>query len=182
MYEGEEFSYEAPQEQPPEESSNRTFLIAAGVLGGLILLTLVCAAVYMFVLVPQQRRAQQNQQFAAQTQQALVSIGLTGTAQTFALQQTAQATPPPTETPLPSPTPLIATPSETPTPQPDPLTATVAAALTQAAQAQLTVIPTSTALPNTGLADEMGFPGLIAIALVLIAVIFLVRRLRVATR
>jgi hypothetical protein len=151
-------------------------------LGGLIFLTLLCAAVYMFVLVPQQRRAQQAQQLAAQTQQALVSIGLTGTAQAFALQQTAQATPPPTETPLPSPTPLIATPSATPTTQPDPLTATVAAALTQAAQAQQTVLPTSTALPATGIADEMGFPGLIVIAMALIAVIFLVRRLRTVAR
>jgi hypothetical protein len=62
---------------------------------------------------------------------------------------------------------------------PDPATATVAAALTQAAQAQLTVVATSTALPGTGFADEYGAPGLVVMAVALVAVIFLARRLRV---
>jgi len=41
----------------------------------------------------------------------------------------------------------------------------------------------STALPNTGFADDVGIPGMFALALALVVVIFLVRRLRgVATR
>ena len=41
-----------------------------------------------------------------------------------------------------------------------------------------TVIATSTALPTSGFADEVGLPGLVIAAMVFIAVIFLVRRLR----
>jgi hypothetical protein len=62
----------------------------------------------------------------------------------------------------------------------DPATATVGAALTQAAIAQLTVVPTSTALPGTGLGEEYGAPGLVAMALALVAVVILARRLRTA--
>jgi hypothetical protein len=40
---------------------------------------------------------------------------------------------------------------------------------------------TSTALPTTGIADELGVPGLLTAAFVLIAIIFLVRRLRTAS-
>ncbi len=41
--------------------------------------------------------------------------------------------------------------------------------------------PTSTALPTTGIADELGTPGLLIAAFVLLAVIFLARRLRTAS-
>jgi hypothetical protein len=57
----------------------------------------------------------------------------------------------------------------------------VAAALTLAAQAQLTHVPTSTALPGTGLADQYGAPGLVVMGMALIGVIFLARRLRVGS-
>ena len=60
---------------------------------------------------------------------------------------------------------------------PEPVTATVGAALTQAANAELTNIPTSTALPKTGIGDEFGAPGLVIAGMMLIAVIFLARRL-----
>jgi hypothetical protein len=55
----------------------------------------------------------------------------------------------------------------------------VAFLLTLAAQTQ-TVTPTTTALPDTGFADDFGVPGLLAMAFVLVAVIFLVRRMRTA--
>jgi LPXTG-motif cell wall-anchored protein len=83
-------------------------------------------------------------------------------------------------TPTSSPTPLLAVPTDTPVPTSDPRTATVAALLTQAAIAQQTVQPTSTALPTTGFMDEVGMPGLLGMALLLVAVIFLARRLRTA--
>jgi len=65
----------------------------------------------------------------------------------------------------------------------NPITATVAAAYTQAALAQLTVIPTSTALgavPSTGFADEVGLPVLFIAGAVFLVIIFLVRRMRTA--
>ena len=61
------------------------------------------------------------------------------------------------------------------------VTQTVAALYTQAALAELTVYPTSTALgdvPATGFADEVGLPGLFIIGFVLVVIILLSRRLR----
>jgi hypothetical protein len=52
--------------------------------------------------------------------------------------------------------------------------------LTQAAAAQLTIVPTSTALPNTGFADDYGVPGMFVMALAFVIVILLSRRLRAA--
>ncbi|HKZ01945.1 MAG TPA: hypothetical protein VJ180_06890, partial [Pyrinomonadaceae bacterium] len=82
----------------------------------------------------------------------------------------------------PTATSVIAQASATPTaarsPTPDPATATVAAALTQAAIAQLTVVATPTALPGTGIADEYGLPGLVVMAMAFMVVILLARRLR----
>ena len=60
----------------------------------------------------------------------------------------------------------------------NPATATIAAGFTQLAVSTQTVIATSTALPNTGFADDIGAPGLLLMALALVVVIFLVRRLR----
>jgi cytoskeletal protein RodZ len=172
MYQGDQSNLET---QPPEESSNRTFLIAAGLLGGIVLLSLAClAAVYFFGILPGRNTA--NQQAAAQaTQAAQVQQALTETSQAASL-----ATP----TALPTDTPVLAEATSTATPAgtdtPNPATATVGAALTQAAIAQLTVVPTSTALPKTGIADQYGAPGLVIMGMVLIAVIFLARRLRAA--
>jgi len=59
-------------------------------------------------------------------------------------------------------------------------TATVGAALTQAAIAQLTIVPTTTALPNTGFLDDYGVSGLVTMALAFVIVILLARRLRIA--
>ncbi|HEY5903676.1 MAG TPA: hypothetical protein VIU39_14070, partial [Anaerolineales bacterium] len=87
----------------------------------------------------------------------------------------------PTATLPPTPTPVLAQATSTatlPPPTQDPATATVAAALTQAALAQQTVVPTSSALPGTGIADEYGMPGLVALAVVLLVIILLARRLR----
>ena len=161
---------------PPEESSNRTFLIAAGVLGGIVLLSLLCLggyALFSFTSGNQQRQAQQAQEA---TLQAQASDFLTQTAVSIALSQTAL----PSATVPPSATPPIAQPTATLTATPDPATATVAAAFTQIAASTQTIIPTSTALPGTGIADEVGAPGLAVMAIALVAIILLVRRLRAA--
>lgn len=173
MYESDQSNLEP---QPPEESSNRTFLIAAGILGGIVLLSIACLAGYALLILPGQQKANQQAASANATQNAVVAFALTSTAQAVAF---------PTATVTPSQTPVVAQASPTntvvvSTDTPDPATATVAAALTLAAQAQLTHIPTSTALPGTGIGDQYGAPGLVIAGLALIAVIFLARRLRSA--
>jgi hypothetical protein len=159
---------------PPEESSNRTFFIIAGILGGIVLLSLACFAAYALFFAPS-RAASQAQAATAQAVQNLqVAQALTATSQAL-LVPSATATLPPTQTPVVAQATATAIP---PTNTPDPATATVAAALTQAAAAQLTHVPTSTALPGTGIADQYGVPGLVVMGMALVAVIFLARRLR----
>lgn len=165
--------FDAP---PPEESSNRTFLIAAGILGGIVLLSIACLAGYALLVLPSQRAGQQQAATAQAAQNLQVAQALTATAQALTFP-TATVTPPPTQTPLIAQATATATATVS---TPDPATATVAAALTQAALAQLTHMPTSTALPGTGLADQYGAPGLVILGMALIGVIFLARRLRAA--
>jgi hypothetical protein len=172
MYDDENASFD--DENPPEESNNRTFLLIAGILGGLVLLG-ICAVVGYLVfsnVTGQQQEAVAFQQ--ATDQAATIQVGLTQTAAVQALTETAA----PTSTPDPTDTPVIAQASSTITPTQNPATATVGAAFTQIAVSTQTIIATSTALPNTGFVDEFGAPGLMMMAIALVVVIFLVRRLR----
>ncbi len=170
MYEGDESNFDSA---PPEESGNRTFLIAAGILGGIVLLSIACLAGYALLILPRQQQADAAE-LAATQNASLINQALTATFQASLLQPTATL----------SPTPVLAQPTMTQTPlattTADPATATVAAALTQAALAQLTIYPTSTALPGTGFADEYGFPGLVVMAVALGIVVLLSRKLRAA--
>jgi hypothetical protein len=195
----DDFDMDFPEEEEPLEEEggepsgrNRTFLMVAGGLGGLIVIALICVAVYVFLIRP---RTAANQQ-AFQTQTALaVSAAQQAQTQTAAVFV-------PTDTPEPTPTETLA-PTDTPVPTlppaedgtgggptPDPRTATVQALLTQAALAQTqaaqelltqTATPTATGLPDTGFADDVGAPALLAMAALLILVIFVARRLRAAT-
>jgi len=169
---------------PPEESNNRTFLFIAGGLGILVLLGLCAVAGYFLLNRNSTQQTELTAQAQATLQQATIVAGLTQNAESVALAQTAAvtATLPPTSTPV------IAQASATLSPTPNPATATVGAAFTQIAQVATvstvttgtgTVIATSTALPNTGFADDVGLPGMFALAFALVIVIFLVRRLRV---
>ena len=160
----------------PEESNNRTFLFVAGGLGVLILVVLLCVVGYVFLNLNSNQANEATAQVQAAAQEATVQAALTQTAVVVALTQTVEAsvTVPPTSTPV------IAEATATFTETPNPATATVGAAFTQIAVSTQTIIPTSTALPNTGFADEVGLPGMFAAALALVAVIFLVRRLRAA--
>lgn len=78
-------------------------------------------------------------------------------------------------------TPVVALPTDTPSPTEDvfggdPRTQTVEALLTQSA---LTPgVPTTTALPDTGFFEDAGVPGILLVALALVVVIFIARRLR----
>ncbi|MBI2759115.1 MAG: hypothetical protein HYX49_10610 [Chloroflexi bacterium] len=170
MYEGDQQNFDAP---PPEENNNRTFFTAVGILGGIVLISLACLAAFYFFSVRPNQGANSANATAQAIQNAQVAQALTSTAQAQSF---------PTATVTPTATPLVAQGTATATVTAlnfDPITATVGAALTQAALAQLTVVPTMSALPQTGIADEYGAPGLIIIGAALIAVIFLVRRLRV---
>jgi hypothetical protein len=157
---------------PPEESNNRTFLIAAGVLGGLVFLALICLAGYALIFVPRNQAAQATQQAQINFNNTQVAAAFTATAQVLLFTPTSS----PTETPTPSVTPVLAQPTDTQAPDTN----------TPAALAQLTIIPTSTALllgtqvPQTGFADEVGLPGLLGLTVVLVAIIFLARRMRQA--
>ncbi len=168
---------------PEESSNNRTFLIAVGILGGIILISIAClVGVYLFG--SQTRSAQQAQAATDATQTALAASSFINDA----LTATFEASILPTATLEPSATSVVnvATATETPDPNaasggtPAAATATVGAALTQAAIAQLTIVPTSTALPKTGFMDDYGVPGLTVMALAFIIVILLARRLRVS--
>jgi hypothetical protein len=177
---------------PPEEASNRTFLIAAGILGAVLLLSLVATAIYAMVILPRTRAARATQQAEIYAQNTAVALGLTQTAQAPAVSPTPSPFPTSTSTPTSPPstqvsateTPVMAPQEATETPMLNPtemkLTQDVAALLTQAAESQWTQTPT--ALPQTGFADDVGVPGLLAIALALFGVILIVRRLRAAAR
>jgi hypothetical protein len=183
-------------DQPDEsESGNRSpFTIVAIGIGVVILLALICMVIVALVYIIPQRN----------TQQAAASTSAAATAAQNALvaQQTqvaAQATPTLSPTPIltdtPSNTPVVVFATDTPegTGQ-DPATATVEALQTQLANAQLTVTfaPSATGgtrtktrtvtatpqIPQTGFADEFGLPGLFIVALILLGVILLARRLR----
>jgi len=134
------------------------------------------------------------------------SIAASQTAAAHPPTATLQPTVIPTNTRVPTNTPVIVLgPSKTPTV--DIAVATRNALLTQAVRtqaaqtlaAQTTAVqttavqattvqatatpakPASTVLPETGIADELGTPGLLAAAFVLVVIIFLVRRLRTAS-
>ena len=171
----------APEETPPPAGpGSRPFLVVAGVLGAITLLALAFIALYALFFLPQ-RRAQQAQQVArlnAQNTQVAQAITQTALAVIFTPTSTTTRVPP---TSTRTPTAVVSAPTNTSVAAGgDPRTATVAALLTQAAGIQRTPTAraTATALPTTGFADEVGVPGMLALSVLLISVIFLARRLR----
>ena len=172
--------------------SNRTFLIVAGILGGILLIALLAIAAYAILILPNRGMNQQTQAAEINATNTAVAEGaqLTAIARQVTFTPTFTATSPPTTTSTPEPT-NTATPILAPTNTVDPAdgslqdvaaTETVAALLTQQAGGdEPTPIPTSTALPDTGFADDFGVPGLALIAGVLLVIIILSRRLRTST-
>ena len=170
------------QDNPPtpvekdSESSNRTFLIVAAVMAGVLLLSLICMAVYAFFISPNRKASTAATKMAVETQNAQVAVAMTQTSVALQAPPTTLASP----VVAASQTPVVAMASSTAAPDLSPAqTETMAALNTQVAVAQLT--PTSTlvaAMPATGFADSIGLPGLIILSVVLVVIIFLVRRLR----
>lgn len=195
---------DAPTPSPePKKSGNRTFLIAIAA----ITIILVVALVGMLLVLPQ--IMERNKATAAE-KAAVINAQNTATssaATQLAFEQMLALTPEATEQPTmeevqATNTPVIAMASDTPevteagpsveaTVDLPGRTATVAALLTQMASTEVTVTPggptvtpgvTSTALPTTGFADEVGLPGLAGLAVLLIVVIVVARRLRLSGR
>jgi len=170
--------------------SNRTFMIVAGILGGILLIALLAIAAYAVLYLPGRDTGQQTQvaEINATNTAVAEEAQLTAIARQVTMTPVFTATLPPTNTPTMTPsstsTPVLA-PTNTPVPTdgtPDPAaTETVAALLTQQAGAGATLIPTATALPDTGFADDFGVPGLVLVAGVLMVIIILSRRLRTST-
>jgi hypothetical protein len=198
----EDFNLDDNLEQPPEEealpeeSSNRTFLIIAAALGGIALIALVCIAIYALVLLPSAREAQAAQRATLEAQNTEVAVIIASTSTSAAETAIAAgftATPTrtplrPSDTPTSSPTPVVAVPSPSPlapTGMADMATATALHATLQANAtlyaATLTARPIQpTEIPNTGFADDVGLPVMFGLAVLLVVVIFLARRLRTA--
>ena len=180
MEENNDLGFSGEETPPPEESSNRTFLIVAGILGAITVLALACIAAYAFFVLPRQRAGRDAQIATLTAQAGEVSNALTSTAIAAAFTPTSTKTQVPTATSTAKPntaTPVLAVATNTSVPSADPRTATVAALLTQAAASTQV---TSTALPTTGFADQVGLPGMLGAAVLLVVVIFLARRLRSA--
>jgi hypothetical protein len=177
---------ELGEEKPPETNGNRTFLIIAGVLGGIMVLALLSILGVALLRNISNQRATQIANATKAAQNTSVAVAATKTASLPTSTATRQPTFTPTNTIAPTHTPVIVVaPSKSPTV--DLFVATRSALLTQSAiQTSVTKPsatppkPTATALPRTGIADELGTPGLIAAAFVLVLIIFIVRRLRTA--
>ena len=187
---------DAPETPPTGEKSNRTFLIVGGVMAGLVFLTLVCMAVYFLVIAPRTNTQAKATSVARETGNAQLAQRATMTAQAAKWTPTVPATPLPLKTgtsvpktPTNSPTPVIAANTQASTSTTDPatlvamqtqlsfqLTSTAEMALTSAAQTAGANITPS--MPTTGFFDEVGLPSMIILAVALVAVIFLARRMR----
>ena len=158
--EPEPFANEEPPEEQPGGANNRTFLTVVGILGGIMVLTLICIGVYAVWLGPRNEAARQTQAADAIIQATAVAFSVQET------ERAAKATPtrPPSSTPTRAAatnTPVIAlaaTSTRTPLGGQN-LTQTVEALLTQGAAAAKTPVVTSTALPKTGFAEDVGLPG-----------------------
>ena len=201
----DDFDLDFPEDEEELEEeggapSNRTFIMIAGGLGGVIIIALICIFVYVnFFGGPSE------EEIADQTQTAIAynnATNVAGTETALAAIPTDTPTLPPTDTPTQEPT-GTATLEGIPTatldpgggPTADPRTATVESLLTQAAQAQteaasqiLTSSPTPTALPDTGVIDDIidsedgtGANTLLILAVFLLVIIFAARQIRKAT-
>jgi hypothetical protein len=194
--EGNNANLETPETPPPpEESNNRTFLIVGGIFAALIFLTLICGAVYALWYLPSHNASQKSTQAAIQAKNASVVAQMTSTAQAALWTPTSLPMNGPANTalatinPLNSSTAVIAISLATGTLNPTTDPATLAAMQTQLAQQMTSAqaalgtpvalgTPNANAMPRTGFFDQVGLPGLVILTLVLIAVIFLARRMR----
>jgi len=195
---------EVVEEEPAAAAGNRNFLLALGVLGGIFVL-LIIGLVILFL--SRQGAGSEAANIALTNEAINAANAQTAAAATLAAIQLLT----PSVTPLPSNTPVLptatrtrvvaATATNTPpagaaglftaTPSATLVgggtgagtatlpAATLAAALTQTRSVGLTA--TATRLPSTGFAEDVGLPGMFGMAIGLVVLIVLVRRLRLST-
>jgi hypothetical protein len=168
----------APENKP---SGGKTFGVVIAVMGVVLILALVLLLLVAPNIISQQRN--QNIEQAAQINAANTATAMAATAAALPT-----ATPVVVNTPVPTGTPVVSIiVTSTPAAASEALStdevATVQALQTQMAGGQAgTPQATATALPTTGFADEYGLPGLMGLAVILIAVVFLSRKLRTSAR
>ena len=172
-------------------------MIIAGVLGAIAVLALVCIAVYALMILPGQRTARATYEATLNAQNTEVAYIINQTATSAAMAAIEAAY---TNTPIPTAIPATATPTATQTSvvvvaaintatatlRPEMATATVLNATILANAEQYAATTTAQgniveqAIPDTGFADEAGLPVLFGMAILLLGVVFLARRLRTA--
>ena len=175
-------------ETQPPEGDNRSFLYAVGALVAFMLVMLLAFGAYAMLVLPKQRAARQTEAASINAQNTQIAQAITQTAEAMLWTATPSPTPPLTPTPSPTPAPTntpvivpqpVVTVAATPTVDTFSLGATATAVyLTQVAAPRVT--PTATQLPITGVGDHLPFPTLAVTALVLLALILIARRLRMA--
>jgi LPXTG-motif cell wall-anchored protein len=161
-------------------------LIALGILGGIFLLIAAGLVIVVLFVLPGRNAARNQLDTAQRAANTATAQFVTDEAMKAIIQQTPSATVQPSNTAvLPTATnTLVVAPISTSTPTStsvsDAQKATLAAQQTQLASGKFTstVIATSTALPNTGFADDVGLPGLLGLGIGLILIVFIARRLR----
>jgi hypothetical protein len=171
--------------EPEKKPGNRAFLTAMGILGAILVIALVLLLLVAPGLLAKQRAAQQEQAARINAANTATALAATSIAQQATLA--VKTTVPPTAVTRPTKTPVIIIVVTTPgagTQLSPAEMATVNALQTQMAGGAGTGTPrpTSTALPTTGFADEVGLPLMAGLAVVLVAVIILSRRLRLSSR
>lgn len=175
-----------PEDTPPEPEKrpgNRTFLIVITVLGAIFLLALLLLLVVAPRYLANQRAQQQEQAAqinAANTATALAATSLANQQLTQAARTAVARTP----TVGPTKTPVVVIAANTPAAGGSGLSASELATVS-ALQTQMAIsggTATATQLPNSGFADDFGLPMMAGIAVILVLIIFLSRRLRLSSR
>ena len=172
---GEEFTPEPPE--PGKPSSSKSFWVAIGIISAILILALVLLVLVAPGIISKQRQNNIDQA-------AAINAANTATAMAATVMAIPQATNTQVMVTNPTKTPVVSVGStSTPVVGGGVLSTselqTVQALQTQIAkQASGTPAATSTQLPTTGVADEYGLPGFVGLAVILIAVVFLSRKLR----
>lgn len=175
--------------EPPKRRGNRTFLIAIAIVGIIFVIALILLLLVAPKLLADQRLAQQEQ--AAQINAANTATAMYATS----MAQLAQATKTPMPTVAaaggvaPTKTPVVVIQQNTPmgaggSGLSASELATVSALQTEMAGRGVSGTPgvSATALPSAGFADDVGLPMMAGLAIILVAVIVLSRKLRTNTR
>ncbi|OJX41218.1 MAG: hypothetical protein BGO78_00260 [Chloroflexi bacterium 44-23] len=178
-------------------SSSKPFVIGIAVLGGIVVIAMLLMIAYVLLSRPKTATDLENQAEQIRQQNTAIAMFASQTAEYNAAMATELAAPTETAVP-PTSTAVLAVATATATQEagatsvavsgdPAARTATVAAFQTQAAAVTAgTSLPgvtsviqvTSTALPSTGFAEDIGLPVLFGAAIVLVLIIVLARKLR----